>query len=85
MDRMMEAGAYGVGMSSFGPTIYSVFENGYDILRPIAESHISIHCYNDCIIDVFSCNNFDEKKIIEILNEIYSIRSIERGIFLTKS
>jgi len=81
IDKIIE----NINMHPIHEKICSIFKNGYDILRPIAESHVSIHCHDDdCIIDVFSCNNFDEKKIIEILNEIYSIRSVERGIFLTK-
>lgn len=63
-----------------------VDKNGYDILRPIAESHVSIHCHNnECVIDVFSCNTFDEKGIFNLLKNINSIKSVERGIFLTKS
>lgn len=62
--------------------IYYVDENGYDILRPIAESHVSIHCHNNkCIIDVFSCNTFDEKRIFNPLKNINSIKVVERHIF----
>lgn len=65
--------------------ICSITKDGYDILRPIAESHVSIHCHNnECIIDVFSCNNFDEEKIFALLNKIYVIEKIERGIYLQK-
>ena len=64
--------------------ICSVFEDKYDILRPIAESHVSIHCHDNCIIDIFSCNTFDEKKIIELLSNIHSISSVERGVFFDK-
>ncbi len=59
-------------------------EYEYDILRPIAESHISIHCHDNCIIDVFSCNTFDENKIIDFLNKIYSIKKVERGVYFDK-
>ena len=62
-----------------------VDKNGYDILRPIAESHISIHCHNNqCFIDIFSCNTFDEKRIFNLLKNINRIKTVERGIFLTK-
>ena len=59
-------------------------EYEYDILRPIAESHVSIHCHDNCIIDVFSCNTFDENKIIDFLNKIYSIKQVERGMLFDK-
>lgn len=65
--------------------ICSIVKDGYDILRPIAESHVSIHCHNnECIIDVFSCNNFDKEKIFALLHKIYNVEEIERGIYLQK-
>lgn len=71
-----------INMHPIHEKIFLISKNGYDILRPIAESHVSIHCHKgDCILDVFSCNSFDEKKIIENLNNVYSIMSVERGIF----
>jgi len=74
-----------IEMSPIHEKITFVEENGYDILRPIAESHVSIHCHNNkCILDVFSCNNFNEEKIINILNNIYNIRKIERGKYWNK-
>ena len=42
----------------------------FDILQPIAESHISFHRHNDeMIIDAFSCKYFDEQKLLRILNQ----------------
>ena len=37
-DKLREIGAYGVGMSSFGPTVYSVFDkNNKHIVEEIKE------------------------------------------------
>ena len=44
-------------------------ENNYDLLQLIAESHIAIHKKDGKeSIDVFSCKDFDEKKLLKILN-----------------
>ena len=80
IDKIIE----NIDMHPIYKKIYSSYEHGYDILIPIAESHISIHCHDDCIIDVFSCNTFDDSKIIKLLNKIYSIQSVERGVFFDK-
>lgn len=80
IDKIIE----NIDMHPIHEKICSVFEDKYDILRPIAESHVSIHCHDNCIIDIFSCNTFDEKKIIELLSNIHSISSVERGVFFDK-
>ena len=80
IDKIIES----INMHPIHETISSVYENGYDILRPIAESHVSIHCHKDCIVDVFSCNNFDEEKIINTLNGVENIKTVERGKYLVK-
>ena len=81
IDKIIES----INMHPIHEKICSVYENGYDILRPIAESHISIHCHDNCIIDVFSCNTFDDKKIVGLLSNIYSISSVERGVLFDKN
>ncbi len=57
--------------------------NNFDILQPIAESHISIHKTEKNVdIDVFSCKSFNENKIIELLDsKPKSILLIPRGIY----
>ena len=80
IDKIIET----INMHPIHEKICSVFEDKYDILRPIAESHVSIHCHDKCIIDIFSCNTFDEKKIADFLNNIHSIKSVERGVFFDK-
>ena len=56
-------------------------ENNYDILQPIAESHISFHrVNNEMVIDAFSCKYFDEKKLLEILNNSKDFIKVNRGI-----
>jgi len=55
-------------------------ENEYDLLQPIAESHISIHRKNDdVIVDAFSCKYFDEQKILKLLN-VSEFDMVSRGI-----
>ena len=45
----------------------------FDILQPIAESHISFHRTNDkMIVDAFSCKYFDEKKLLSLFNPSYT-------------
>ncbi len=52
----------------------------FDLIQPIAESHISIHQKdNNCCIDVFSCKYFDEKILCKLLN-CYEYKEINRGI-----
>lgn len=54
-------------------------EKNFDLLQPIAESHISVHrCDDDMVIDVFSCKWFDEKKLCEILS-VSDFLKISRG------
>ena len=55
----------------------------YDLLQPIAESHISIHCHlGITYIDIFSCKTFDENTILNVLNfKNFDIKTIERGIY----
>lgn len=80
IDKIIE----NIDMHPIHENICSVLEDKYDILRPIAESHVSIHCHCNCIIDIFSCNTFDEKKIVGLLSNIYNIRLVERGVFFDK-
>jgi S-adenosylmethionine decarboxylase len=54
----------------------------------IAESHISVHSFEEkgyCFIDIFSCKDFDTKKAIEIIHEIFKpvsseINIVKRGL-----
>ena len=57
-------------------------DNNFDILQPIAESHISIHVSKDIsVIDIFSCKFFEEKNIINLLEDfIQNTTIIRRGI-----
>lgn len=55
----------------------------FDILQPIAESHIAFHRTKEgLVVDAFSCKYFDEKKLLSLLNETNqeNIREIQRGI-----
>ena len=61
--------------------INKIDDNSFDILQPIAESHISLHQHdNMLIIDVFSCKNFETGKAIHIINGINSMTEVNRGI-----
>lgn len=55
----------------------------YDILQPIAESHISIHnTEKSCDVDIFSCKYFDENKILKTLGgNTENMTQIQRGIY----
>ena len=56
-------------------------ENNYDILQPIAESHISFHrVNNEMVIDAFSCKYFDERKLLKILNNSKDFVQVNRGV-----
>jgi len=56
-------------------------ENQFDILQPIAESHISFHRTNDkMVVDAFSCKYFDEKKLLSLLDNPETYTEINRGI-----
>ncbi|MGC8880736.1 MAG: adenosylmethionine decarboxylase [Minisyncoccia bacterium] len=54
----------------------------------VAESHLSIHTWpenNYFAFDLFSCRNFDEKKVISIIKNSFSVKkihfkTIDRGI-----
>lgn len=54
----------------------------YDILQPIAESHIAIHTHGGkSLIDVFSCKPFDVKAVSELVGCTPIVESIRgRGI-----
>jgi len=54
----------------------------------VSESHISIHTWPECnyfAFDVFSCADFDENKVIDIISDIFDVKEIhsqivERGL-----
>ncbi len=55
-------------------------EYEYDLLQPIAESHISIHREKEkTTIDTFSCKWFDEEKLLNITKSKKYIK-VNRGI-----
>ena len=52
----------------------------YDLLQPIAESHVSIHRYGDkMVLDAFSCKWFDEVKLATLVNS-FDYKKICRGV-----
>jgi S-adenosylmethionine/arginine decarboxylase-like enzyme len=59
---------------------YREDDNNYDVIKLIAESHISFHQHNDSlIIDVFSCKPFEVEKVLELLPNYSDVRIIGRG------
>lgn len=53
----------------------------FDVIQPIAESHISFHRDGDeMVVDAFSCKYFDEKKLLSILDSSDNYIEINRGI-----
>ena len=56
-------------------------KNNFDILQPIAESHISFHQHNNLlVVDVFSCKYFDTEKVLTMFSNEYDVEEINRGI-----
>ena len=52
----------------------------YDVIKLIAESHISFHQHNDSlIIDVFSCKSFEVNKVLELFSNYTDVRIVGRG------
>lgn len=59
---------------------YREDDNNYDVIKLIAESHISFHQHNNSlIIDVFSCKPFEVDKVLELLPNYSDVRIIGRG------
>lgn len=58
-------------------------EEDFDLLQLIAESHITIHKKEQYVrIDVFSCKDFDERKIFKLLkNNRNNLKIVNRGIY----
>lgn len=49
----------------------------------IAESHISVHTFpakKYLTMDLYSCSNFDEAKVLKIVKEVYQYTSIEKHV-----
>ncbi|HRZ29626.1 MAG TPA: adenosylmethionine decarboxylase [Candidatus Paceibacterota bacterium] len=54
----------------------------------VSESHISIHTWPECnyfAFDIFSCSEFDENKVIDIISDLFDVKEIysqivERGL-----
>lgn len=60
------------------PIVWEVREgegkDGFSGIMPIKESHITIHTFSDegqYWADVFSCKEFDSKKVIDFLKYLY--------------
>ncbi len=53
--------------------------SGLTAFSIVAESHLSIHTWpenNYFAFDLFSCKNFDEKKVIKIIKQSFPIKKI---------
>lgn len=56
-------------------------EETFDILQPIAESHISFHREGDNMtVDAFSCKYFDIKKFLNLFDGVDNYIEVNRGI-----
>lgn len=61
--------------------INKIDDNNYDILQPIAESHISFHQNNKMlIVDAFSCNYFNPEKFLSLFDNYDNCIEVNRGI-----
>lgn len=58
-------------------------ESHFDLLQPIAESHISIHRNDEeMTVDIFSCKDFDENKVYELFGDsIKDSYAVNRGVY----
>jgi len=55
--------------------------NSFDILQPIAESHISFHRNQDeMVVDAFSCKYFDVEKFIKLFENSLDYIEVNRGL-----
>lgn len=53
----------------------------FDILQPIAESHISIHRIDEqMVVDAFSCKYFDVNKLLELFKISSDYIEVNRGL-----
>lgn len=70
-----------IGMTPINDVITNYTdEECFDLLQPIAESHISIHRKgNNMVLDVFSCKWFDEAKLSSLLNS-FDYEKVCRGV-----
>ena len=58
-----------------------VDDKNFDILQPIAESHISLHQHYDFFtIDIFSCKYFDVQKVLKVFSGIFDVIEVNRGL-----
>ena len=56
-------------------------KDSFDLLQPIAESHISFHKKNNkMVVDTFSCKYFDVDKFLEIMGNPKEYIEVNRGI-----
>lgn len=72
-----------LGMSMLSDMMVNTFDDGYDILQPIVESHIALHANKAqrwMSLDIFSCRNFEEAIVRETLRP-FSTRLIQRGVY----
>ena len=72
----------GIEMNPISKLLIEKKDNvSFDILQPIAESHISLHQNNDkLVIDTFSCKYFDTDKLMSIVGESKGMIEVKRGI-----
>ncbi len=56
-------------------------ESSYDVLQPLAESHISFHRKEEkMVVDAFSCKYFNPETLANILGENQEYIEVNRGI-----
>ena len=61
-------------------------DNNFDILQPIAESHISFHRSNDeMVVDAFSCKDFDTDGFLRLFNYPKDCVEVHRGLQYKKT
>ena len=59
----------------------AIDDDNFDILQPIAESHISLHQHNGVLnVDVFSCKFFDKEKLLALFDGCEGAEEVNRGL-----
>jgi len=75
-------------MKALGPLIFSGAEDldfpGQSFVQMITTSHCSLHFFsdtNEIYFDLYSCKQFDPKKIIDIINSYFGIETYHGMVY----
>ena len=90
VDRLMKA----IGMKPLGPINWADAEDlefpGQSFVQMITTSHCSLHLFthkdgsNEIYFDLYSCREFDDKKVIGLLDEKFGLQDWH-GVLYTRA